>query len=490
MADSELAAVRAQIKSWEREFRSTHGRDPSVQDIKDHPHIAEKYKLYKRITKAASSSSSNVSSSRDPSSSCSRLSSSLSKPRSVTAVEPLPGFNPFSPVKNKNRGKQKPRDTLASSASQPSKELFSINPFATPVKSRPNLKHPRTPSPDPFPLITQALSQGPPANMAVSRARKRLRGEPVSPSPNKQKRQHLPVPEVNESSDSDNHPDLAPGVSDLNTYFIDDSPVKAPAGGKSFKLLFEDALPALSFPKNVSESAHPSHNMERAIQPKSGPAESNVPHMPAKTRSSVKRSLGERDLPDDSTHQGDTPPSSGSLVLPSPPPGTVSPTVPRKLKGGMQKTHKKLRVELGSSENEGDSSDGIAVKVVARARCTTSHRDLDNLDWDPLLDFHAHNRDSGVKAEHDADLHESGTFTVDLPDNLRRVLAISPPGTQNSKEEHVVRCLLYGDRVGHYDASKGGNIWNVGEGNDGMRVDTETEDDWEGEPVPWEAGEL
>ncbi|KAL4069770.1 hypothetical protein V8B97DRAFT_2008303 [Scleroderma yunnanense] len=555
MADSELAAVRAQIKSWEREFRSTHGRDPSVQDIKDHPHIAEKYKLYKRITKAASSSSSNVSSSRDPSSSCSRLSSSLSKPRSVTAVEPLPGFNPFSPVKNKNRGKQKPRDTLASSASQPSKELFSINPFATPVKSRPNLKHPRTPSPDPFPLITQALSQGPPANMAVSRARKRLRGEPVSPSPNKQKRQHLPVPEVNESSDSDNHPDLAPGVSDLNTYFIDDSPVKAPAGGKSFKLLFEDALPALSFPKNVSESAHPSHklntlgsyfargcrdpfiqahskkgkpgdiksatiassssrplagtsavssfqinvskavatpsnSMERAIQPKSGPAESNVPHMPAKTRSSVKRSLGERDLPDDSTHQGDTPPSSGSLVLPSPPPGTVSPTVPRKLKGGMQKTHKKLRVKLGSSENEEDSSDGIAVKVVARARCTTSHRDLDNLDWDPLLDFHAHNRDSGVKAEHDADLHESGTFTVDLPDNLRRVLAISPPGTQNSKEEHVVRCLLYGDRVGHYDASKGGNIWNVGEGNDGMRVDTETEDDWEGEPVPWEAGEL
>jgi len=39
MAEGELAAVRAQIKTWEREFRSAKGRDPSVQDIKDHPHI-------------------------------------------------------------------------------------------------------------------------------------------------------------------------------------------------------------------------------------------------------------------------------------------------------------------------------------------------------------------------------------------------------------------------------------------------------------------
>lgn len=39
MADAELAAVRTEIKAWEREFRSAQGRDPSVQDIKDHPHI-------------------------------------------------------------------------------------------------------------------------------------------------------------------------------------------------------------------------------------------------------------------------------------------------------------------------------------------------------------------------------------------------------------------------------------------------------------------
>lgn len=561
MAEGELAAVRAQIKTWEREFRSAQGRDPSVQDIKDHPHIAEKYKLYKRITKAAAASSSNPPPSQDPSSSLS--SSRIPKPRPVTAVDPLPGFNPFSPVKNKNRGKQKCQDPSSSSASHLSKAPSSINPFATPSKHKPNHRDPRTPSPDPFPLIAQAHarddltpSHDPPVDRAVSRARKRLRGEPVSPSPNKQKRQRLavlPVPEVDQSSDSENHLDLAPGA--LNASSIDDSPVKAPAGGKSFKLLFEDALPTLSLPKNTSEPAPPSHTklntldahfprasrdpftqalskngkfgdiksaiasssshqltatcvassfptrvgeagasptdgMGRPIRSKAVSAESVVPHRPVQTKSSAKRGLEEGELADNKTHQGDAPISRGSLVPPSPPPGAVSHAALSKPKGGVQQRRKKPRVELEPSEDEDDGSDGISVKVVAGMHCKPSHRDPDDLDWDPLLDLHAHDRDSSFNAEHDANRHESGTFSVDLPDNLRRVLAISPPGTQNSKEERVVRCLLYGDRVGHYDASKGGDIWDVGEGNDGVRADTETEDDWEGEPVPWEVGEL
>jgi len=393
----------------------------------------------------------------------------------------------------------------------------------------------------------------------VSRARKRLRGEPVSPSPNKQKRQRLgisavfPVPEVDQSSDSEDHLDLAHGA--MNASSIDDSPVKAPAGGKSFKLLFEDALPTLSLPKNTSEPAPPSHTklntldshfprasrdpftqalskngkfgdiksaiasssshqltatcvassfptrvgeagasptdgMGRPIRSKVVSAESVVPHRTAQTKSLAKRGLEEGELADNKTHQGDAPISRGSLVPPSPPPGAVSHAALSKPKGGVQQRRKKPRVELEPSEDEDDSLDDITVKVVAGMHRKPSHRGPDDLDWDPLIDLHAHDRDSSFNAEHDANRHESGTFSVDLPDNLRRVLAISPPGTQNSKEERVVRCLLYGDRVGHYDASKGGDIWDVGEGNDGVRADTETEDDWEGEPVPWEVGEL
>jgi hypothetical protein len=41
----------------------------------------------------------------------------------------------------------------------------------------------------------------------------------------------------------------------------------------------------------------------------------------------------------------------------------------------------------------------------------------------------------------------------------------------------------------HYDPAKGGEIWDVGE-EDQVWEDTEGEDDWEGEGVPWEVGEL
>jgi hypothetical protein len=52
----------------------------------------------------------------------------------------------------------------------------------------------------------------------------------------------------------------------------------------------------------------------------------------------------------------------------------------------------------------------------------------------------------------------------------------------------MVRSVLYGERTSGYDAVRGGDIWNVGE--IGEASDSQAEDDWEGEPVPWETGEL
>lgn len=498
---SDLALVRAEIKSWERDFASSHGRDPSVNDIRNqpaigapslhhpfllaHPPPAEKYKLYKKLSKAAAAPR-----------------------RPAESVPPLPGFNPFSPVKKSTRPLP--------------------NPFATPTKNKPN---PRSPSPDPGPSIL-LQSHGQPTT-AVSRARKRLRGEPVSPSPNKPKRQrvrsqaHPPFPNLDhDSSDSEHEDDQELPQCNFTASFVADSPVKAPAGGKSFKHLFDDALPALSIAKKpavahldsapdprFSQRPSADHPVPIALKPRhdlkskglaSGPehrvnriqgklifpAKDHFPHKHAfkppvsQPTTSMKRAL------DGSDH---TPLQSHSpLIPPSPPPQD---SINRDTGKGKTKTtagRKKLRVEDEESDQGADSPDDISLKVAIVSFDRSKHRHADDLDWDPLLHFRTRNHDPAAEdqIEIDANHHASGTFSVDLPDKFRRVLAISPSRIQNSTEERVVRGLLYGDRVGHYDPSRGGNIWDAGETDEGALGDAEAEDDWEGEPVPWEVGEL
>lgn len=102
-----------------------------------------------------------------------------------------------------------------------------------------------------------------------------------------------------------------------------------------------------------------------------------------------------------------------------------------------------------------------------------------------------------------ADGEDEERFEVNLPEDLRRVLALSPPphvAPDSEEEAKLVRGLLYGRREGHYDPSRGGEIWGVGEvseeedvlglGQKRVRGREEDEDEWEGEPVPWEVGEL
>jgi hypothetical protein len=35
----DVSALRAEIKAWERDFKAQNGAEPTVQDIKDRPHI-------------------------------------------------------------------------------------------------------------------------------------------------------------------------------------------------------------------------------------------------------------------------------------------------------------------------------------------------------------------------------------------------------------------------------------------------------------------
>ena len=117
-------------------------------------------------------------------------------------------------------------------------------------------------------------------------------------------------------------------------------------------------------------------------------------------------------------------------------------------------------------------------------------------DLDPILAHALRDVPHGSPQPPHAQLED--TFEVDLPDKLRNVLALesAEPKSRNFREERLVKALVSGTRVTHYDPGKGGEIWDVGEDNPRRETDAdsprdvEEEDDWEGEPVPWEVGEL
>jgi hypothetical protein len=114
------------------------------------------------------------------------------------------------------------------------------------------------------------------------------------------------------------------------------------------------------------------------------------------------------------------------------------------------------------------------------------------------------NIDAAPKRE-DVDEEEDSTVIAEdekaegnLSNELCRVLVLeSLKAKQNEyEEEKIVKRLLSGRRVLHYDPKKGGEIWGVGEdetdefAEDQERRFDEGTDDWEGNPVPWEVGEL
>ncbi|CAL1695141.1 unnamed protein product [Somion occarium] len=296
----DVATLRAEIKSWEREFKSQHGREPTIQEIKQLPAIAEKYKLYRKLSKNASSASSSSQVPLHPPSmppkSKPRPSSSaiLSKPRAVKTDGPPITSNPFSPAKK--RIQHRDLSPTPSFSILPELTLSArANPFSTPRKNKDKsklkphaAKISRDPSPDPFPLIQPLMStsmQPPPppsssshsqptsfvhltpqdksngTSSAVTRARKRLRGEPVSPSPVKEKRarvitsqstlnfvkghvngsrsSRLLLDEDSDLSDGPHGPGDDPIIEDAS--FIENTPMKPPVGGKAFIQLFEEA---------------------------------------------------------------------------------------------------------------------------------------------------------------------------------------------------------------------------------------------------------
>ncbi|KAG6854219.1 hypothetical protein C0991_009237 [Blastosporella zonata] len=523
---SDVSTVKAEIKAWERSFKASNGRDPNVNDIKDIPDIAAKYRLYKKLSKSTATSlvkSSSVHTSPPSTPPRSRpRTHQLVQPRVIETTAPLSSFNPFSPQKNKGKERE-------------SSLKLRPNPPTSPFKQKPP-PHDTFPALD-LPTSSTTPSRSPPAaSSALSRARKRLRGDPVSPSPNKEKRRRI---------SSQFFTNLAPDSSEseaddevqTNLSFV--SPVKAPSGARSFKLLFDEAAekgaPVSAIGRTKTHSASRglfgagsiSGHDDDALWDISSKAKATLfkassalpsgesihtpkakalPQMQAK-----KRPLSYSDAEVDNPPQR-LPAASATLIPPSPPLAEASTNRQKQFsnntntkgkgKAGVVRC-KKAKTSADDKmdahdEGSDDDSDSFHVKVVNRtqARFNTQalHGPGDESDSDPILGYSHRVAPRG----HEAQGEQEGKLDVDLPDKLRRVLALDTADlkARDSREERLVKGLVLGQRAGHYDPIKGGEIWDVGEddarldGNEETRRDTEGEDDWEGEPVPWEVGEL
>ncbi|KAI0041894.1 hypothetical protein FA95DRAFT_1610636 [Auriscalpium vulgare] len=554
---TDVAALRAQLKAFERDFKQQHGHGPSVDDIKAAGH-AERYKLYKKLSKKAPSSSSsqfpNASQldarpSTPPRSLPRRPEPSASiipKSRAIV-TEIASSANPFSPVKDK--GKQKEKH---------SNDPPLPSPFATSgkVKSAKPLPE-RLLSPDPFPLIDpppphQTRHPGP--SNPVSRARKRLRGEPVSPSPVKEKRARvvseavLPFPQLStlvaEDSDAD---DEVADAKELS--FVADSPAKPLPKGK---LLFDEDLSvslsatlmaakstlkrsksksasnrggnallgarsqrARSMSRSSDELPQVDNHQKLPSMPEMKPAD----HKAQKASATIskrarmngfafaKDNLFEvveaaPSVPLSGSQQGPTEGRSAKrplddeddsssqhpirlpLLPPSPPPAGTGSGASYKGKGKAA-SRKKPKLLVGTAaDEESSSSDEMRVKV-REFTYRRPARDPD-ADFDPILGLGASDRPQTTHSLGPASDDEAGDLDVSLPDDLRRLLAIDPTMALDTHETGVVKNVLYGVRTTHYDGEKGGDVWDAGEVGGG----TEGEEDWESEPVPWEVGEL
>ncbi|KAJ7651697.1 hypothetical protein DFH06DRAFT_1420455 [Mycena polygramma] len=472
----DVSALRTEIKTWERNFRAEHGREPSRQDIKEKPGLAEKYKEYKKLTKAAEQprpakppnppSTPPRTQSRDSA----HPSLLLSKPRSIAAAQPLSGYNPFSPQKSKGKQKESSPDSY-----------FEVQSFPTRTRS--------------FPCTTHLSF--------------RLRGEPVSPSPNKEKRRRI----IRE--DSDNEDDEQSGA---NTSFVDDSPAKPPNGVRSFKLLFDEASAKPKFPLLRSKTA-PSGLFGTSSLLAEGSEHMDIDEMPsrpvekmASTASTIKpddpflgggtASFSDDEMTDDRPLE-EAKSAARSLLPPSPPPATRRPSGQPHLNNGKGRSkgdgQKATNISMSEDEDETDEDAQInrhKVRLFDRTAARGRVRDEDDADED-TYQFR-------TRRPPDADTTPSEpSESINLPDTLLSILSLAPTSSNGRQDEHVVEQLLYGARRGNYDPSKGGEIWGVGEFEDEERdefaVDGsrrrdqgayDDEDDWEGEGIPWEVGEL
>lgn len=462
----------------------------------------------------------------------------LSKSRAVEITAPLVAFNPFSPQK-----KQKGKERQVSPDNNELRQNLFFNSKSTSVNQEDGM------SPDPFPPTQtpssskESLSPSPKPISAVSRARKRLRGEPVSPSPVKEKKRRVTSQNAVlfpclylDSLGSDDAVD----AQDADSSFVDNSPVKIPTSGKLFPQLFTEntLVPTDLFgvkgnPKNMKadkiDSSIPTRRAVRAesvrqvarkpsrsgskVDVSSGHLDTRpiaLAMIRANSELAINRSTNKRSASDgeavESVHP--LPRSKSPLIPPSPPPSATATSTafnrPPKhpLKSQASKSRKKVKTDKQNTSDSDEVEQHAKLKVVkyhaTHIRRAGSEQSEDGTEYDIDSAF-GHTGFGSPRAPLPDITQEGGKIEVDLPDKLQRVLALESvaPQSRMPDQDGLVKSLLYGRRTTHYDPRRGGEIWDVGEDHftsvdeGGTRGTSYTEEeDWEGEPVPWDIAEL
>ena len=344
---------------------------------------------------------------------------------------------------------------------------------------------------------------------AFSKARKRLRGESVSPSPKKQPRISAPPP-IEESGDPNE-----------DETYVDESPVKTNAGAKDFVSLFdEERIPSPDFLGKRNSAAGSSAKEQLTLpvlkQPNSSQGGKAMKSVPGK----LIRAISHRSsLPEDSdslsnlsngalakTENGltnrkrhnasgsdrsspvsDPTHASTSVFLPPSPTQDGKTKSNRSTNNDFLKRRKKMGTlkadDVKESSLDDDIVDVIELDPISRCRARNRHNSDEDEEQSFLDAFVRRSNEELVDPSQTEPAHE---LEVLLPDELRSILYISQSQSSEMKERALAESLLKGDAQ-HPGLS---DVWEAGEIERPTAAASDGEEDWEGEGTPWEVGEL
>jgi len=185
-------------------------------------------------------------------------------------------------------------------------------------------------------------------------------------------------------------------------------------------------------------------------------------------------------------------------LLPPSPPRTDGPSAryqPKvKSKTGQIRQAKKMKIserteDDATTDGESTSSEGVPVEIVSWKGKLESPKRGDNDNSDIVLELEPELQLQLPKSSQKARAltEEAEEFIVDLPEEMQRILALSPHDADRETEEaDLVKGLMRGQPRGGVEVWGPGEFTGESDGSENMIE----EDDWEGEGVPWEVGEL
>ncbi|KAG8906560.1 hypothetical protein FRB99_006674 [Tulasnella sp. 403] len=560
--------LKHELKAWEKNFKQEHGRDISKDDLKAHPEISAKYKLWRELSKKASAPSKRdeaslkASSHQGPSTPRPPRKADPSKQPKATKIlsKPLPtggdptfvSSNPFSPVKRRpignDRDQSPSRVTQSRSSkvatSSASRLLFATseeppNPFAPSTSKAPGSHMFASPS-----KSSRKLSTSPPINSSSgssntastatyvasdyayadspkklqsiiqaatslvrdtprTKSRKRLRGEDVPFTPGDKRRRvysrRNPLDAPNEL-DEDEEIELSPV-----------KPAQLGPKGKAFKPVFEEGVPStkpqtlLFFAGGTKKRNNPnqrlqsiSNSLHKALDSaRATPTTEETTSDPDRddSRSSSKRPFDEMENDERGGPSGSQlrvvedvavlPPTiANPYGLRPPSPIVESGKGKGKPKWGERKKGKLTAADDDLPPNQDEEpEEEIVVKDVDLADLASRSRPTTNVSEDdvPLDDPEDRYRLKFLNQPFQSaePIDEEEVLSVELPDEMRRVLHIKSP-SKHPRSNDIAQGIFQGELPP--DKLKGQQIWGVGELD---AASSNEEGDWDEAPEGW-----